>query len=110
MTNKNLKSARQFARLMDSRFSIFGFRFGLDSILGLIPGAGDVIGMLLSLYLIWIGIQMKIPSEKLIQMILNIAIDTTLGSVPILGDVADFIYKANTKNLRILEEYEDQAI
>lgn len=110
MANKHLEMARTFARIMDSQFSIFGFRFGLDGILGLLPGAGDVISMILSAYLIWIAFQMNIPKNKIAQMVYNIAIDALIGSVPVLGDIADFLYKANLKNLQILEEFDSDII
>lgn len=104
MPTKHLKSAQKFAKLMDSQFSIFGIRFGLDSILGLIPGAGDISTLLLSLYLIWVGIKMKLPAKKILQMVFNIVVDTLIGAIPLVGDISDVFYKANIKNLRILEE------
>ncbi|MDQ5981506.1 MAG: hypothetical protein QG570_255 [Patescibacteria group bacterium] len=106
MTNPHLHNARTFARLMDSQFSIFRLRFGIDNILGLIPGLGDIASMFLSLYLVWVGIQMKLPFSKLLQMILNLGFDAAIGTVPFIGDIADFFYKANTKNLEILEQFD----
>jgi hypothetical protein len=107
MTNKQyLKSARLLAKLMDNQFNFLGIKFGLDNILGIVPGGGDAIAMVISLYLVYAGYQMKIPIDKLWLMVLNLAFDTIIGSVPILGDLADIAFKANVRNLKILEDYE----
>lgn len=102
---KHLKSARLITHLFENKFTIFGYRFGIDPILGLIAGAGDAVTVLIGLYFIWIGIQMKIPGHRVTKMIWNIALDFILGSIPVLGDVFDFAYKAHAKNLAILEEH-----
>lgn len=98
----HLKTAQQLTELLESRFNVAGYRFGLDPILGLVPGLGDAISLLLSLYLLWIAAQLKTPPEKINQMMANIAVDFFLGLVPLVGDVGDFLYKANSKNLAIL--------
>lgn len=106
MTNiQHLKTARIFAKMMDNQFSFLGIGFGIDAIIGIVPGIGDLFGMMLSGYLVWIGYEMKVPTEKLIQMISNVLIDGFMGSVPFIGDVADVFFKANMRNLRILEEF-----
>lgn len=97
--------ARSLTKLLDGQFSVLGFKFGIDPLIGLIPGIGDVLSLLLSLYVVWIGFQMKIPIESLRTMIGNVVIDFILGSVPAVGDVADFIYKANSRNMKILETF-----
>lgn len=97
--------ARSLTHLLDSRFSLFGFRFGLDPVLDLIPGIGTIVPTLLSGYLIWIGIQLEVPSKLLTQMIINVIVDGILGSIPVVGLVADAFFKANEKNLKILEEH-----
>lgn len=101
----HLKNARRVAKLLDSQFNILGFKFGLEPIIGLIPGLGDAITLILSLYLFYIAIQMKLPASVLVQMLLNIGLDFFIGTVPIVGDIADFFYQANSRNLRILELY-----
>lgn len=106
MTNKqHLQTARVFAKLMDSHFTIMGVGFGLDAILGLIPWAGDIVTMILSLYMIWIGVRVKLPKDKIFQMILNVVFDAAIGFVPVVGDLADVLYQANIRNLRILEKH-----
>ncbi|MBP9699766.1 DUF4112 domain-containing protein [Candidatus Woesebacteria bacterium] len=103
----HLRFARSLTHLLDSRFSLFGFRFGLDPILDIIPGIGTLVPTLLSGYLIWIGIQLEMPSKLLTQMIINVIVDGILGSIPVVGLVADAFFKANEKNLKILETYLD---
>jgi len=100
---------RKFARLMDTQFNIRGFRFGLDPILGLIPGVGDFIGLLFSGGLVALASRRGISGKLLILMSLNVFIDTVVGSIPILGGIFDFFYKANTRNIRLLEKYYNQG-
>lgn len=101
----HLKLARNFTNVMENQFSIFGIKFGADVVLGLLPGLGDIVSMLLSLYLIWIGWMMKVPTPQLLRMIFNIGVDLLLGSIPLLGDVSDVFYRANNKNLDLLEKF-----
>lgn len=101
----HLKLAERVTRLMDSQFRILGFRFGLDPLLGLIPWAGDLITGCIALYLLWIGRKMNLPQEALYAMAKNLIVDLILGSLPFVGDIADFFYQANTKNLEILRKY-----
>lgn len=103
--HQHLQFARRFARLMDNQFSILGFRFGLDGIVGMIPGLGDLIGLALSSYLIWIAANFNVPASKLLHMIINVLIDLFIGSVPVIGDLGDIFFKANQRNLQILEEH-----
>lgn len=105
MSNSHLRTARVFAKAMDNQFSLFGIGFGLDTFLGFIPFAGDLMGAALSLYLLWIGVQMKIPAEKMMQMISNVVLDTVIGILPVIGDIGDLFFKANVRNLAILEDF-----
>jgi hypothetical protein len=90
---------------MDSQFQFLGYRFGLDPILGLFPGFGDTVSLILALYLIYIATEMNMPRKKLVLMVRNMGIDFVLGILPVVGDVSDFIYKSNQKNLEILEAH-----
>ena len=101
----HLKTARTFAHLMDDTFSLFGIKFGLDTILGLIPGVGDVVSMLFSFYLIWIATEMKLPQDKIWQMVRNVILDLIIGSIPLIGDIGDVFLRINIKNLAILETH-----
>ena len=103
--NQHLKNATVLANLLDNQFSLAGIRFGFAAFLDLIPGIGDAIDALLSLYLVYIAIQMKIPFYRIVQMLANIGINFLIGLVPIIGDAAYILRRVNMKNLRILQKY-----
>ena len=83
-----------------------GYRIGLDGFLGLIPGIGDFIGGLLSSVLIYKANQLGVPRTILLRMIINMLIDSTLGAIPVLGDIFDFVWKANKRNVNLLARYQ----
>lgn len=93
--------------LLDQAFRVPGtrFRFGLDAIIGLVPGAGDIVGALVGLYGVWVARQLGAPSSLLTRMLGNIAVDAVAGSVPILGDLFDFAYKPHVRNLLLIERW-----
>jgi hypothetical protein len=95
----------QLATLLDDAFAIPGtrIRFGLDSLVGLIPGIGDVITGLMSLFIVYVGWQRGIPRITQARMMMNIIIDTAVGAVPIVGDAFDVAWKANRMNMRLLK-------
>ncbi len=105
MLHNHLHIATRLTRLLDSQFKIGKFRFGLDPILGLFPIGGDTVSLILSLYILGIGVWSKLPILKIIQMFFNITIDYLIGLIPFFGDIFDFGFKANTKNLNILKEH-----
>lgn len=98
------------SRLLDNAFTVPGtnIRFGLDGIIGLVPGIGDLVSMGLSSYLIWEARRLGLPRRKIVRMIGNVAIDTAIGAVPLLGDAADVLFKANRRNMRIIREHLEQ--
>ena len=104
-TASALKRVRALGRLLDSRFAIPGtnVRFGLDALLGLIPGVGDLAAALPSLYLLFEARRLGMPAHILLRMAANILVDFAVGSVPVAGDVFDVLYKANQRNVRLLE-------
>jgi len=104
---KNLKRIRQLAHLLDTAIAIPGtkIRFGLDPILGLIPGGGDLIAAAISAYMIYLAARSGLERSEIIKMIKNVAIETAVGSVPIAGDIFDIYFKANMRNLEILENH-----
>lgn len=104
---KHYNAAESLTKLLDNQFSVLGFKFGLDPIIGVIPWVGDLLTFALSLYIIWIGHRMNIPQEKLVKMINNTLTDFVLGIIPVVGDVSDFVYKANSKNMKILREHKN---
>ena len=97
----------QLARLLDSQFRIPGtnMRFGLDGILGLIPGAGDLTTFMLSGYMILIMAYNGASGFVLARMATNVLIDAILGSIPLIGDAFDFVFKANIRNMRLMNQY-----
>lgn len=95
------------AKLMDSIFEIPGtnIRFGLDSIIGLIPGLGDTITSLVSLYILNEAKQRGVSRLTMLRMASNIAVDYVVGSVPVVGDAFDVAWKANQKNVELLKRH-----
>jgi hypothetical protein len=100
-----LAAVRALAHLLDSAFRIPGtqVRVGLDPLLGLLPGIGDALGGVASLYAIWVAWQLGAPASVLGRMVLNVAIDSAVGAVPILGDAFDAGFRSNLRNVRLLE-------
>jgi hypothetical protein len=100
------KSLDRLGWLMDDLFRIpvIGWRFGLDAVIGLIPGFGDTSTALVSFYILVSAVRYRVPKITLLRMGLNIAIDYALGSLPGIGDVADAWWKANQKNVALLKE------
>jgi hypothetical protein len=101
-----LNRIRKLSRLMDTAIRIpgIGFRFGLDPIIGLVPGAGDVVSTAFSAYIIFLATRFGLPRGVLAQMIFNIALEAVVGSVPLVGDLFDAAYKSNIRNLALLEQ------
>ena len=102
-----LQRVRRLVRVMDGAVSLPGtrFRVGLDPVLGLIPGAGDALSALISIYMIHQARRLGVGKQVLAAMVANVAADALLGSVPVLGDLFDFAFKANTRNLLLLEKH-----
>ena len=97
---RRLRRIVTVARLMDTAIGIpfTGIRFGLDSVVGLVPGIGDAAGGLIGLYMINEARRLGIPKHKLLAMAGNVGIDAVVGSVPLLGDVFDLFFKAHRRN------------
>lgn len=107
---KDLVALRKFAFLMDEAFVIPGtrMRLGVDALLGLLPGIGDVIGALLSSWIIAGALRHRVPALVIARMVLNVSIDLLFGAVPVAGDVFDFLYEENMMNMRLLEKHRDR--
>lgn len=99
------KSAELMVQVLDEQFKFGRFKVGLDPIIGLIPGVGDVISTMLSFYIVWVAKELQVPQKHINKMIGNIMTDFLIGLVPFVGDIADFAFKANVKNLEILKKY-----
>lgn len=107
---KHYYFAKILTKLLDTQFSIGKFRFGIDPLLDFIPGIGDILALLLSLYIIWVAKEMKVPKNVIFQMVKNVTVDFVLGLIPLVGYVADFFYKANVSNLKLLEKYAKKRV
>lgn len=92
------------AYIMDGLIPIGRWKFGLDGVIGLIPGLGDIIGAAIGMLIVLRAVQAGIPRIAIARMMTNIAIDTFVGAIPLVGDAFDFMYKSNTMNMRIYEE------
>lgn len=99
----DLARARLLATWLDARYSFMGIRFGFDAIVGLIPVVGDTVTAAASIYPIWIARRHNLGTLVQSRMAVNVLIDWLAGLIPVVGDVADLAYKANLKNLALLE-------
>jgi hypothetical protein len=101
------RRVRTVARLLDNAISIPGtsWKIGLDPIIGLIPGIGDMVGAVLSGYIVLEAVRAEVPTFTLARMLVNVGIDTLLGAVPAVGDVFDAAWKSNVMNVALLERH-----
>jgi hypothetical protein len=102
---RRLAGLRRIADLLDNAFVVPGtsYRVGLDPIIGLLPGIGDLISPLFAIGMLLQARQLGVPKVVQARMLINVAIDAVVGAVPILGDLFDFGWKANDRNLALLE-------
>ncbi|MEW9798532.1 DUF4112 domain-containing protein [Alteromonas sp. CYL-A6] len=102
-----LKKAQRLANLLDTAITlpVVRIKLGLDFLVGLIPGAGDAVMFLVALRLVWLGTKLGMPKGLLVSMVRNALIDFALGFIPVIGDIADLFFKANQKNVRIMEKW-----
>lgn len=105
--DRALVALRKWAVLLDSAFQVPGtrMRFGLDPVVGLIPGAGDLMTGFFSMMILLHSVRLKIPKVVIARMLLNTGADLLVGAVPLLGDLFDAGFKANLRNLRLLERH-----
>ncbi len=104
---QTLDALRGVAQLLDSAFVVPGtsYRVGLDPILGLVPGVGDLVSPLFAIAILWQARDLALPRLIQWRMIGNIAIDSLIGAVPVAGDLFDFAWKANNRNIALLERH-----
>lgn len=102
----SLEQVRRLARGLDTSIQLpGGFRVGWDAVLGLVPVVGDWAGALLSSYIVLQSVRLGASREVLLRMVGNVAVEALVGAVPFLGDVFDAAWKANTRNVRLLEDH-----
>jgi len=98
------KEIADYGRFLDSSIRLpGGFRIGWDGIIGLVPVVGDLIGMGLSGWLVWRAVELDMPRSVIVRMIANVALESVIGAVPILGDAFDFVFKANNRNVALMQ-------
>lgn len=97
----------QIAWIMDNAFKIPGlnWRFGAEALVGLIPGAGDVVSGAVGLLLLLRAFQFKLPKIVIVRMLVNSILDITIGAIPFIGDLFDFVWKSNTRNMVLFRQY-----
>ncbi len=97
-------------RVLENAFTVPGInrKVGLDAMVGLVPIAGDVIGAALGLYLVWEARNLGMPKWQLARMTANVGVDTMLGAIPLAGDLFDFLFRSNTRNLKIIRKHLDK--
>ncbi len=106
-SQRALRDLDKMAKIMDSQFSVPGtrFRFGLDAIIGLVPGAGDMATFAISGYMLLLMARNGASGFVMARMVFNVLIDTVIGAIPILGDIFDIAFKANTRNMRLMHQH-----
>ena len=107
---RQIERLRVLTRLLDSAIQIPGtrYRVGLDAVIGIVPGIGDAVGAIFSAFIVFQAARMGVSTATLVRMLGNVALDTIVGEVPLLGDLFDAGWKANTRNLALLEGHLEQ--
>ena len=105
--DEKLVRLRQLSENLDESFTIPGtnIKFGMDALLGLVPGGGDLVSGIFSLYMLRAAVKMKLPKRAIFSMLVNILLDTTIGIIPVAGDIFDIFWKSNKRNLKIIEKH-----
>ena len=106
-TLKTMRRLKVIARLMDNAWAIpfTNFKIGLDPLIGLLPVGGDLAGTAISLYLVQQAYRLGASREVILRMLINVAIDSGLGMVPVAGDAFDALFKANILNYNLLADF-----
>ena len=101
-----LQQVNSLAWLLDNSIPIplINYRIGLDAIVGLVPGFGDIAGLLVSSYIVMQAVRLGVPKATLTRMLVNVALEAVIGVVPVIGDIFDATFKANARNVLLLNE------
>jgi hypothetical protein len=109
-TERVLRRLETLGSLLDSRFRLpGGFRFGLDPLIGLVPGLGDAASAIIALYIVLEAWRLGASRGTLARMLLNVGLDLAVGVIPVVGDAADFVFKSNRRNLALLRRHLGRA-
>jgi hypothetical protein len=109
-SERRLKRLRALAWFLDRSIPIGRWRIGLDPILGLLPGVGDFVGAVLSLYILYEAARLGTPAHLLARMGGNILVEALAGTIPVVGDLFDFAWQANARNLALIERHHHTAV
>ena len=106
LNEEKLLRLKRLSHNLDEAFTIPGTerKIGIDPIIGLIPGGGDLIGGALSIYIMHAGIRMGMPRSVIIRMFGNVALEFIIGCIPIIGDLFDAMWKSNQRNVKLIED------
>ncbi|HXW08422.1 MAG TPA: DUF4112 domain-containing protein [Vicinamibacterales bacterium] len=112
MPGPDLDLLRRWAILLDSAFRVPGtrIRFGLDALIGLIPGLGDLVAPVFTVMVLLTALRVRVPKIVLARMVVNAAFDAVLGVVPLAGDIADVFWKADLRNVALLERHAQRGV
>ena len=100
---------RKISEFLDSKYTLpFGWKIGWDGILGIIPGVGDIMTNVFAFYIIYKAAMIGCPPSVILRMGINVLVDNVLDAVPLIGNVFDFMWKANTRNVTLLEQFLDK--
>jgi hypothetical protein len=102
--DRDIRRARWLANWLDSKFSILGFRFGIEGVIGFVPVVGDTLGAVAGFYPIYVAGRHRLGKTVQAKMALNLGVEWLIGITPVVGDLADAWFKANLRNLKLLEE------
>lgn len=106
-TSTTLRRLDRLGFVLDNsiRIPVVGYRIGVDALLGLIPGVGDLLGLLLASYIVVEGARLRVPRATLLRMVANVGIEALVGAVPVLGDIFDATWKANARNVELVRRH-----
>lgn len=108
---RDLLALRNLGILLDRAFAVPGMkrRVGIAPIIGLVPGIGDFIGAILSMWIVVGALRHRVPAGKIVRMVLNIIVDAAIGTIPVIGDIFDFLFQENLTNVETLMRYRDRT-
>jgi len=106
LNEEKLLRLKRLSHNLDEAITIPGTerKIGIDPIIGLIPGGGDLIGGVISIYIMYAGIKMGMPKATIIRMFGNVALEFVIGCIPIIGDLFDATWKSNQRNVKLIED------